>query len=328
MSPLRRPSHSILASLAVALGALFTPTSAHAADEPPPPPSAAPAPPLDGGPRGRVGNGQLGVEASQTQFVTAVISGSDGRSYAGGSPQQARVATTRTELRAACAGASGDVAFCGRVTATACGGDPTSTAYQARTVTLSSGAATDWSLVCISAQDAAGNPVAAPVFTLQQVYAAVQQEFRSITPATGGAGVQPEGRALLNYPAIFFATEPAPPTIATDGLLFGVLPFTLEGRPVRHDWVVDGGAATVADTHQGRPWTESERVRQSDGSVGEYYVGYTFRSSGTHDVALQTTWGGSATVAGFGTFPLPGTVTSTGPATEFEVRGARSELVR
>ena len=280
--------------------------------------------------------GSLGLGATRSVTVDGAVRSRDGTLYAASGGQRGPAPTSRTELRDACTGSSAAdeegerraPAFCGPLRAGSCDGDPTQTLYQARTVSLVDGSESAWGLVCVGARDAAGNPVAVPVFTIEQVYTAVQQEFRSITPSTGGVAVQPEGRALLNYPAIFYATQPAPATIATEGLLFGVLPFRVEGRPVRHDWLVDGGAAVVGDTHEGRPYTESERVRLSDGGVSDYYVGFTFRSSGEHEVALRTTYAGSATVAGFGTFPLPGTVSSTGPATGFEVRGARGELVR
>ena len=325
-------SGSALSAVATGAAAVLLGAAAPAAQVAAPPPERPPT-----SVRGTQTEGGLGVHATQTQYVTSIITGSDGTSYASSSTGAARAATTRTELRDACSGAGAedgmvagarDPNFCGPLRAASCGGDPTQTLYQARTVSLVDGGASDWSLACIGARDAAGNPVAAPVFTVAQVYAAVQQQFESITPATGGAAVRPEGRALLNYPAIFYATQPAPPSVANEGLLFGVLPFRVEGRPVRHDWLVDGGATVLRDTHEGRAYTERERVRLSGGGVSDYYVGFTFSSTGEHEVALRTTFAGTATVTGFGTFALPGTVTSTGPTTEFEVVGAQSELIR
>ena len=253
-------------------------------------------------------------------------------SAGGGGRGGGRVApvTQRTVLRDPCTGADADVLFCGRVQAGACAGQPGTDLYQAQTQFFDGSKPTDPTLVCAADGTAVpGGPDAGPVrFTVAQLQIAVQEQFESVVPPTAPVAVAPEGSALLNYPAIFYATQPSPATLVDEGLLFGVLPYRIDAAPRRHDWAVDGRARVLADTHQGRPYTESQRVNVGGGRVSGYYVGYTFDSTGAHSTSLTTTWGGTFTVPGYGTFPIPATVAATSPTVTFDVRAARSQLIR
>ena len=238
--------------------------------------------------------------------------------------------TQRTVLRDPCTGADADVLFCGRVQAGACAGQPGTDLYQATTQFFDGSKPTDPTLVCAAdGTAAAGGPDGGPVrFTVAQLQSAVQEQFASVVPPTAPVAVAPQGSALLNYPAIFYATQPSPATLVDEGLLFGVLPYRIDAAPLRHDWAVDGRARVLADTHQGRPYTEAQRVNVGGGRVSGYYVGYTFDSTGVHSTSLTTTWGGTFTVPGYGTFPIPATVAATSPTVTFDVRAARSQLIR
>lgn len=280
------------------------------------------------------GGGDQKVLNSNVVIITAA----DGTTYAapargaGAGPSKPTQSTT---LRPACTGTSGDAAFCGRLTvATPCAADPTASLFQATTRYFADDVTSDPYLVCVggTAPGAPGaGPAAVPTYTLAQVQEAITREFNDLVPPTSTVQVRPEGAALLNYPAIFYATEPAPEQITGSGVLFGVLPYTITGAPVDHEWTVDAGtpaALTLAADAEGRPWTESERVRLSGGAVSDYYVGHTFRSTGQHSAQLTTSWGGTFSVEGFGTLPVPGTVARTSAPAAFDVREARGELIR
>ena len=230
-----------------------------------------------------------------------------------------------TSYERAC-GAESDL--CSGAVSRLCAGQPGTQLFSA-TTTQPGGTTSPSRLVCRGPGEVPGpGPDAAPTFTLAQVQAAVQEQFESLVPPTAPVAVQPDDGALLHYPAIFYATVPAPPSLRDEGLLLGVLPYRIDAAPARHDWTVDGQRRALADTHQGRPFTEAQRVHLGDGRVSQYYVGWTFDTPGRHSVALSTTWAGTFTVPGFGTSVLPAPVTTTSPTVELDVRGARSQLVR
>ena len=223
-------------------------------------------------------------------------------------------------------GAEADL--CSGVVSRLCAGRPGTQLFEA-TTTQPDGATAAPRLVCRGPGEVPGPaPDAAPTFTLAQVQAAVQEQFESLVPSTAPVAVQPENSALLHYPAIFHATVPAPPSLSEEGLLFQVLPYRIDATPVRHDWIVDGQRRAIPDTHQGRPYDEGHRVHLGGGRVSDHYVGWTFDTPGNHSVALATTWAGTFSVPEFGTVALPDPVTTTSPTAAFDVRGARSELVR
>ena len=162
------------------------------------------------------------------------------------------------------------------------------------------------------------------VVSQAQLAAAAAEELLRAAPVISALDVQPEGRVLLRYPALFHAadgTEPFTRTFTAYGL-----PVRLDAAPVRFTWTTSDGARQVTD-HNGKRYDGSQ-VKLPGGGVGEGYVAHTFTESGDASVTLTVAWQGRWTVAGLTGGTLDQIVTRTSPPAQVVVSGARSQLVR
>ncbi|MDT0203002.1 hypothetical protein [Nocardioides sp. AE5] len=144
----------------------------------------------------------------------------------------------------------------------------------------------------------------------------VAMEFqRTAIPASSIAIQPPEGVTLVNLDTLF----------ATDAVAFEE-GFTLLGRevtlritPVEFEWITgDGGSFTTTTPgmayEQGRPMTD--------------YVSWKYlQPAQALGPSVNVTWTAEFRIAGGDWLPVQGTVTTTGPAAELEVKEAVPVLV-
>lgn len=119
---------------------------------------------------------------------------------------------------------------------------------------------------------------------------------------------QPPGNALVGLPVIFFTDGPTTQT------------FTLDIR---------GFAVDIVATATGFTWRTGDGTELTSTDPGAPYPDHTIShdyASGTYTASLTTTWSGSFSVDDGLALPVPGTTTTDGPPTTFDVLQARPVL--
>lgn len=148
-----------------------------------------------------------------------------------------------------------------------------------------------------------------PTISVTAVRAQVAQQVRHRMPALAPQR-QPAGRpALPRLPVVFSSGQDGGPMTWTDQL--EGLSITTTVTPQWHWTFGDGEELTTSEP--GGTWPDTS-------------VSHSYDGKGNYPVQVTTTWDGSFTIAGVGTFPISGQVTQEA-SMQVPVRPARAVLV-
>ena len=138
------------------------------------------------------------------------------------------------------------------------------------------------------------------------------EDFRRLPLVASVPSYQPgSGMGLVNMELIVF-TDPVVQVLATTVL---GTPVSVRATPVGFSWDFGDGSVPLVTSDPGAPYPE-------------FRVFHVYRSVGTYEVRLTTTWAGEFQVNGQGPwFPVTGTAQTTSPAFTETVVEARSHLV-
>ena len=147
--------------------------------------------------------------------------------------------------------------------------------------------------------------------------AQIQQAFRQIDFAKGGLSIQPVGNVtLVNLPTYFQTTWPGTGVQAGDTDTTTLMGYRLEIQPV-----LRGLVYVYGDGNSSEP-TDSLGGKYPDGDIT-----WTYKSTGTYPIRVDTTYGGRFRLEGGPWIEIPGTVTVEGAPQNLIVKEAKARLV-
>lgn len=137
-------------------------------------------------------------------------------------------------------------------------------------------------------------------------------EFRRLPLTASAPQVQPaDGRGLVNMDLIVF-TDPTPQSLSTTVL---GIPLTVRATPVGYAWDFGDGSDPLVTTDPGAPYPHQTLARP-------------YRTEGTYQLTLVTTWAGTYQVNGTGPWhTVTGTATTTSPPLTTQALTATTTLV-
>lgn len=164
--------------------------------------------------------------------------------------------------------------------------------------------------------------------SIESLFAQVKQYVDQLVPAAPRVGMQPNGVAIVNLPALFPAGQPSDPGNQSTSKVFfasasAPIAINVTVHPQQWTWTIsDAQTATVSRDYCCRYYTPDHSPRAEP----DYYASYNFSATGSHTATVAVTWNATMTIAGLGTVPVDGSFTRTSPAYAFTVKQAVSQL--
>lgn len=164
--------------------------------------------------------------------------------------------------------------------------------------------------------------------SIESLFAQVRLFVDQLVPAAPRVGMQPNGVAIVNLPALFQAGQATDPgNRPTNKIFFATagasIAINVTVHPEEWTWTIsDVQSATVSRDYCCHYYTAERSPRAEP----DYYASYNFTATGSHTATVAVTWNATMTIAGLGTVPVDGTFTRTSPAYAFIVKQAVSQL--
>lgn len=147
--------------------------------------------------------------------------------------------------------------------------------------------------------------------TLADVIAAGASELKSLTIPPPSSTIEPPGGlVLVQMPTNLYAD---PRTVNLSTTVLGI-PVTFHVSPATYTWSTGDGGRVGPTRDPGGPYPNMSTT-------------HTYRKPGTYRITLTTTHTATITIAGFGTYDVPGTATTTTPVATITAKEARTRIV-